>query len=348
MESGELVNLLRQKAGTIVQSWAVALKEMTGTSFEARRGLEELREFCAGLFRGYLEALERDSYDTIRQLVTEGVGRSKRLLGFAPEEGGAVLSPYPLAEALNRLIETFNLSEALRAFQTLRPIMINILKDEYRDERVQLTEAWSRMDDCLGMVALQFSEIYQGEVNQLLSGHLKQIEGLNSRLARLSITDGLTGVYNLRYFHYTLGREIRRIHRYGGSLSLALFDVDHFSEINESSGFETGDMVLQAVSGILIRSLRELDTVARYTGQQFVAILPETVKEGAALTAERVRREIERHPFSSGTGGEIKVTVSIGIAGDEGPDLDKQKLLADGEAALAFAKKQGGNQVATI
>lgn len=345
MAGATLVSLLKQNSGDITAAWAGALKEMPGSSFESRPQ-KELNSLCTDLVRGFLEALESNSYETIRQIVNDGVNRAKLLLGFIPGEGLAAFRPYLLADALNRLIETFNLSEMLKAFQALRPIILGLIKSEYRDDRDRLTAAWGEMDECLGMVALQFSDIYQGEINQLLSGHLKQIEALNSRLARLSITDGLTGLYNHKYFQYILGNETRRAHRYGGWLSLILFDVDHFYKINETWGYETGDIVLQAVGGILARALREVDTVARYSGEQFMAILPETKQEDALLTAERIRKEVERHPFTSVTGGEVKVTVSAGVAGGQAAALEKQKLLLDTQAALQKAKSEGRNRVA--
>lgn len=347
MVPSDFIRLLKQNSKSVVNTWAGSLKEMTGSSFESRPS-EELGDVCHQLFDGFLEALETNSYIAIRRIVTDGVSRSKSMLGLAAGEGGPTPRPYPLTNAVDRLIETFNLSEVLKAFQALRPIVLKVIREEYRQDRPQLTEAWGTMDECMGMVALQFSDIYQGEVSQLISGHLKQIEALNSRLSRLSITDGLTGLYNHKYFQYTLGKEIRRSHRYTGNMSLILFDVDNFSKVNESWGYETGDVVLQTVAAALTRSLREVDTVARYGSEEFVAILPETTKEDALLTAERIRREIERQTITSVTGGEVKVTVSAGVAGYEGPALDKQRLVSELEAALRRAKEEGRNQVCTV
>ncbi len=347
MVKSDFISLLAQNKESVVNTWAGALKDMKGSSFESRPS-EELTELCNQLLNGFLEALETNSYAAIRRIVTDGVNRAKLVVGLTPGEGGPTQRPYSLTNALDRLIETFNLSEVLKAFQALRPIVLKVIKEEYRQDRPQLTEAWGTMDECMGMVALQFSDIYQGEVSQLISGHLKQIESLNSRLSRLSITDGLTGLYNHKYFQYTLDKEARRTHRYGGSLSLILFDVDNFSRVNESWGYETGDIVLQAVAGTLSRSLRDVDTLARYGSEEFMAILPETSKEDAALTAERIRRELEKQTITSVTGGEVKVTVSAGVAGDQGPALDKQKLVLKVETTLTRAKEEGRNRVCAV
>lgn len=157
----------------------------------------------------------------------------------------------------------------------------------------------------------------------------------------LSITDGLTGLYNHRHFQEQLEVEVKRGQRYDLNLSLIMIDLDHFKEFNDSYGHLEGDTLLRKIAQILKSSLRETDFVARYGGEEFAVILPETNKEGASIATERVRRAISEQTF-----GEVgaKMTVSLGVASYPDDACLRADLIKKADEALYRAKREGRNR----
>jgi diguanylate cyclase (GGDEF)-like protein len=157
----------------------------------------------------------------------------------------------------------------------------------------------------------------------------------------LSITDGLTGLYNHRHFQEQLEVEVKRGQRYDLNLSLIMIDLDHFKEFNDSYGHLEGDTLLRKIAQILKSSLRETDFVARYGGEEFAVILPETNKEGASIAAERVRRALSEQTF-----GEVgaKMTVSLGVASYPDDACLRADLIRKADEALYRAKREGRNR----
>lgn len=170
---------------------------------------------------------------------------------------------------------------------------------------------------------------------------------LHQEAQRLSLTDGLTGVWNRRYLQLVMGKEIDRAQRFGRSVALLLVDIDHFKKVNDEFGHLCGDEVLVEVTRRLLASIRsQIDTVGRYGGEEFIVLLPETPLEGARVVAEKVRTSIGGRPFTCETGaGEISVTVSIGIASfpEDGRTVDDLVHAAD--LALYRAKQGGRDRV---
>lgn len=162
---------------------------------------------------------------------------------------------------------------------------------------------------------------------------------------QLAITDGLTGVYNRRYFQRQLENEFRRAPRFGYSIALMLVDIDHFKRFNDTHGHLLGDQVLRSVGQILRESTRETDVVARYGGEEFAVILPETTTEQALEVAKRVRKNLARHPFWGRGQTPVKVTASIGIAARLGTESKPEELIDLADAALYEAKHGGRDRV---
>ncbi len=134
------------------------------------------------------------------------------------------------------------------------------------------------------------------------------------RYMELSITDGLTGLYNRRHFYSQLETEIERSLRYGRSLSLLLLDIDDFKVFNDAYGHLEGDKVLVRMAETIRKTLRRMDSVYRYGGEEFVVLLPETSGEQGVTIAERIRSEFGKKIFSPAGDGEVRVTASIGVA----------------------------------
>ena len=160
------------------------------------------------------------------------------------------------------------------------------------------------------------------------------------QISEQSRTDTLTGVRNRLEFTEIITAEAQRFDRYGTPVSIAMIDVDEFKTINDRFGHPAGDAVLREIARILGNRLRGLDTIARYGGDEFVLVLPNTDLAGARVVAERCRREIEENPWTRGP-----VTISVGVAslGDGANDVDE--LIATADRGLYRAKERGRNQV---
>ena len=159
--------------------------------------------------------------------------------------------------------------------------------------------------------------------------------------------DGLTRIYNRRFFDERLVDELRRAQRYGHDISLLMFDLDHFKAVNDTYGHQAGDMVLKEVGSLLIESLRSTDFAARYGGEEFTVILPHTDEEHAWLLAERLRRRVQKLSFSH-EGKRFTVTTSIGVASlKPGGFRRNVDLVAEADRALYLAKASGRNVVCT-
>lgn len=193
---------------------------------------------------------------------------------------------------------------------------------------------------------LIFDEELMEEIS-LLSSHLGvDIEKIrySTRLQELADTDGLTGVYNHRFFQESLDRELLRSIRYTRPLSVILFDIDHFKKLNDTLGHPAGDAVLRTLAKKVLASLRTIDIFARYGGEEFIIILPETPVDNAMILADRLRLIIEECEFDVGNDKNTSITVSMGLAGYP-EHTEKQSLVEAADQALYRAKQGGRNRV---
>jgi len=174
----------------------------------------------------------------------------------------------------------------------------------------------------------------------------EELKELNRRLEELSITDGLTTLYNSRYFYSRVEEEIKRADRYGHPLSILIADVDDFKHYNDTHGHPMGDNLLRDIASCLRKCMREQDLVARYGGEEFSIILPETGKEAAGQIAERIRKVLAAQPFphqESQPGGNL--TISLGVAAFPRDAGDIKGLVGQADKALYRAKEKGKNRV---
>ena len=160
-----------------------------------------------------------------------------------------------------------------------------------------------------------------------------------------AVTDGLTGLYNHRYFQDRFEEEVERARRYQHPLSLLMLDLDDFKIYNDTNGHIAGDLLLVEVSKVLKRAVRKVDTAARYGGEEFAIILPSTKKKGALIIAGRICQKIADYRFpNQAVMPKGKITVSIGVA-SLGDDSDNHNgLLDSADKALYRAKANGKNQ----
>jgi diguanylate cyclase (GGDEF)-like protein len=190
-------------------------------------------------------------------------------------------------------------------------------------------------------------EILNNDLERLVRERTQALEEANARLSQLAITDGLTGLYNHRYFHERLALEVERALRTGLSLTMLMIDVDHFKLYNDSQGHPAGDDVLRTVARLLREERRVNDVVARYGGEEFAILLVDVDARPGKRVAERIRDRIAQHPFphvGDLPGGAL--TVSIGVASCPEHARSAKDLLSVADAALYKAKQRGRNQVA--
>jgi len=166
----------------------------------------------------------------------------------------------------------------------------------------------------------------------------------HEEIYRLTTIDGLTQIFNKRYFLETLDRETGRAIRYRRALSLILFDIDHFKNINDSHGHLAGDSVLKQLAEVVRSRIRREDTLARYGGEEFAIVLPEVEQKHAFLTAEKLRKLVEKTAFKF-EDTKIAVTISLGVE-QLGEDIrEPSAFIKKADEKLYQAKTQGRNQV---
>ncbi|MBI5204654.1 MAG: diguanylate cyclase [Nitrospirae bacterium] len=171
----------------------------------------------------------------------------------------------------------------------------------------------------------------------------RQLENLLKQVEIMAITDQLTGIYNRRRLITILEKEFRRTVRYKSPLTCLMIDIDHFKRINDKFSHHTGDMVIKETAQIITECAREIDTVARWGGEEFIALFPQTKKEDALRSAVRIIKKVSEHKFPEISNEQI--TISIGIASVPDPSIDtEEKLIHASDMALYEAKKNGRNR----
>ena len=169
---------------------------------------------------------------------------------------------------------------------------------------------------------------------------------LHQEAQRLSITDGLTGIWNYRYFQMQMAQHFAAAVRFEHRLSLLVIDIDRFKDVNDRFGHQRGDATLVELARRVVMHTRlNIDTLARYGGEEFVLILPETGLEGARIAAEKIREEVASTPFGTDEEEPIDVTVSIGYAAYPEHGLTPQALVDAADKAMYEAKARGRNRV---
>jgi diguanylate cyclase (GGDEF)-like protein len=167
----------------------------------------------------------------------------------------------------------------------------------------------------------------------------------HDEIYRMTTVDGLTQVFNRRYFEDAIERELSRSRRYTRPLALVMIDIDHFKKINDGYGHLAGDAVLKDVAGVIRSRTRREDVLARYGGEEFALLLPEIDVKGATQLAEKLRKLVEKHTFTF-DGETIPVTLSAGVAVVLKKSEDSQELIRRADEKLYEAKSAGRNRVA--
>jgi diguanylate cyclase (GGDEF)-like protein len=242
-------------------------------------------------------------------------------------------------------IDGYEISRRIKGDERLPfiPIILVTARDSTQDKVAGLDAG---ADDYLTK-PINFPELEARVRSMLRIKRLQdELEEKNRALRRLSISDGLTGLFNHRHIHGLLHDEFERAVRNGHPLTVAMFDFDFFKTVNDTYGHPVGDRVLLQMAEILRRTAREIDRIGRYGGEEFMVILPETGIEDGAVFVERVRGETARQAFDVGRDAPIRMTISAGVASyPHDLVLDKETLVRLADEALYAAKAGGRDRV---
>jgi two-component system cell cycle response regulator len=181
------------------------------------------------------------------------------------------------------------------------------------------------------------------DAGETLDSILRQAAARMTRIEAAANSDGLTGLYNHRYFQERLEQELARARNHDESLALLFCDLDHFKLYNDTVGHQAGDEALRSMAKVLHQELRRVDIAARYGGEEFAVILPDTGREGALEVAERIRRAVESGRETAPRG--LPLTVSIGVAVCPADAADAAEIVDRADWAMYRAKRKGRNRV---
>lgn len=353
-------------SGTLVTGWVAVLYDITRIkkaeteAIEARNVAEALREAGLALSSEFdFQKISAVILDLLSRVIEYDVG------AFLTVEGtdlklAAIKQPM---EVMNLIGDTFPLSGARLCHMAVKrgsPVISAVSGPE--DILLPLLPNWD-VHSFLG-VPVVFRERVTGLIALYNSGH-DAFADLDARVAELfagqvaialdnarrvkvmelqAVTDELTGLYNRRAFDGMGGKEVERARRYERPLSLILFDIDHFKNVNDTYGHPVGDHVLQVLTRLVTRTTRSTDIVCRFGGEEFLVLMPEAGLEEGRAMAERLRQEISRMTIIT-AGDTLSLTVSLGVAELLPEDENLESLIARTDRAMYRAKAAGRNQV---
>ncbi len=339
--------------------------------FSSRRGSEALRKPNAAILLWFIRMVTAISKETRKNkiLVVDDVAVNVQLLTtYLTSVGYNVIAARDGQEALEKVVACnpdlvlldvmmpkfngFEVCERIKAEEATRivPVIMVTALNEIED-KIKATEAGaddfvSKPFNKLELLTRVKSLLRIKELHDQLNAKVKELEEAQERLRQLAITDGLTSLFNHRYFKEHLEQELYRASRQHTEVSLIMIDIDFFKRYNDTFGHPAGDALLRAVARLLKDNIRKIDIAARYGGEEFTLVLADTTKAAASTVAEKMRRMVETNPFEglpSHNNGHI--TISLGVATFPIDATNSNDLIAMADQRLYQAKQQGRNLV---
>ncbi|MCE5251655.1 diguanylate cyclase [bacterium] len=248
---------------------------------------------------------------------------------------------------LNKKLETsYNIRASLSSSiqedgkESISPMLTSLFVPLLVENTIQGVLGLSNIDEPLPDDALDLLRLVSVRASNVLNNAT-----LHRDTKLLALTDGLTGLLNHRAFHERLISEFERYRRYGSFISLIIADFDYLKDINDTYGHPVGDEILRKIGDILRETSRESDVLARYGGDEFVILLPQTNLKNACNMAERIRKKVYTNTFSI-QGQNLKSTLTMGVSAVPQEDIDSpEDLFESADRALYEAKRSGKNRV---
>jgi len=237
-------------------------------------------------------------------------------------------------------------NEETRFIPVIMITALNEIEDKMRGIEAGADDFISKPFNKLELLARVKSLLRIKHLHNELQQKIAELEKVQERLRELAITDGLTELYNYRYFKEHLEQELRRCERIGFNVSVIMLDIDYFKNYNDTHGHLAGDRVLQDLASLLKNNIRRIDVAARYGGEEFSLILINTNKESANFVAEKLKDMVEQQEFrNENTQPNGKLTVSMGIATFPEDGSTLEQLVHQADQRLYKAKSLGRNRV---
>lgn len=348
------------------------LEEKSAVIARTNKALEHLVRDLSMIYEIGQEVNSVIDLDVLYNNITEALRRYLRIEQFAilifddKNEELIVKAAYGFEDGVDIKQVTFKVGEGVTGLvaQTGKKIYIRDTSSDsrflhYKGERPQGQSSFLSIpliykDDVMGVINFSrkgISNFTHQDVKMLsLVANQVALSIANARLytktRELSVKDDLIGINNRRHFQHMLQMEWKRSMRFNRSLSLIMIDADHFKSYNDTFGHLQGDKVLKQIGKLLMRNLREVDTVARFGGEEFVLLLPDTDKRGAIAVAEKVRALVEACRFFDDNKNETaRMSISAGVATYPDDVSEMDDLIDRADIALYKAKELGRNRV---
>ncbi|MEI6614499.1 MAG: diguanylate cyclase [Chrysiogenales bacterium] len=283
-------------------------------------------------------------YDQLLSNISRQLNFDLAVISMIVFFSGGLSSPIITMFIVYIMIATF-LTDYHKAFRNTLTIIVLLLVIAL----LQNSNIFFSSQQIMAMLTFDIMFIFTYSVSGYLSKNLHTNEALLKKLLKqtqeLSISDGLTGLYNQMHFFELLNLETKKSQRHNLSYSLIMFDVDFFKNYNDHNGHMHGSETLKNIGAIMKNKFRTTDLLAKYGGDEFVIILPQTDKVGAYLAAERLRESVEKQAFPGAETQPLKkLTISIGLASYPEHGLSDEEILNRADKALYFAKDSGRNR----
>lgn len=296
-----------------------------------------------------------EDYRETRELIAEVLQNNPEYKVVTAEDGEQALNTLELLN-VDVVISDIRMPklgglELLAKVQQKNPdlpvILVTAFGDDYGARALEMGA-----EDCI-FKPFNTTELMLRVARVLKYSKLKQLKDLlmlkNEELRKMAITDGLSQLYNRRYFLELLEREFPRSQRYRLNLSCIMIDLDHFKAVNDQYGHLQGDYVIQQIGNLIKEQIREIDIPARYGGEEFIILLPETDETGTINVAERLRKRVAGENFTRNEKlrqtQELRITVSQGVAVFPQPAIiHPNDLIKAADDALYSAKREGRNR----